>query len=240
MNTMKLGVNIDHVATLRQARMTSYPDPVLAARLAHKAGADNITCHLREDRRHIQDRDVLRLKKEIELPLNFEMAATSEMVAFAKELSPHMVTIVPERREELTTEGGLDVFKNRKTLERYISDLRQTSIGEISLFIDPDIETIELCKKLGADSIEIHTGRYCETLDQNNAELELKKIAVAATHAKSLGLWVHAGHGINYENVSEIKSIPVIHSLQIGHAIVARSVYVGIENAVKQMRQLIL
>jgi len=236
---MKLGVNIDHVATLRQARKTTYPDPIFAAEQALRAGADNITCHLREDRRHIQDHDVVELRKKISLPLNFEMAATKEMVSFAKDLAPYTVTIVPERREELTTEGGLDVVKHRKSLEAFVSDLSRAPIAEVSLFVDPELSIIELSKKLGAHAVELHTGRYCELTDKDLIEGEFRKIAEAAAYAKELGLVVHAGHGIHYDNVTHLCQIADLHSLQIGHAIVARAVYVGMEAAVAQMRILI-
>lgn len=236
---VKLGVNVDHIATLRQARKTTYPDPVAAAKLAQAAGADNITCHLREDRRHIQDQDVVRLKNEITIPLNFEMAATKEMVAFAKKIRPQTVTLVPERREELTTEGGLDVFKNKDWLRACVEELRLASIEEVSMFVNPDERSIQSSKELGANAVELHTGKYCEAIEPAEVSQELEKLSQATEYARNLGLAVHAGHGLHEDNVVAVAKITGIDSLQIGHGIVSKAVYIGIHEAVIQMKQLI-
>lgn len=237
----KLGVNIDHVATLRQARGTRYPDPVSAAALVEKAGADQITVHLREDRRHIQDTDVRLLRRSVQTELNLEMAATREMLAFALDLKPNTVTFVPEKRRELTTEGGLDVKKSGKTLGEFTPQLQKAGV-RVSLFINPEEEDILRSAELGADAVEIHTGRYAEAADSKRgegAEEELRRIAQMALLAKEKGLWVAAGHGLNYTNLSAVAKIREIIEFNIGHSLIARSVFVGLERAVQEMKQLL-
>lgn len=234
----KLGVNIDHVATLRQARGTRYPDPLAAAALAEKAGADQITVHLREDRRHIQDTDVRLLRRSVQTDLNLEMAATKEMLAFAIDAKPNVVTFVPEKRQELTTEGGLDVKKTRKILEDFIPQLQKAGV-RVSLFINPDESDVLLSAELGVDAIEIHTGGYAEARDEDEIAQELKRIVAAAEVGKSKGLWVAAGHGLNYANASAVAKIQEIVEFNIGHSIVARALMVGLEQAVREMKKLI-
>lgn len=234
----KLGVNVDHVATLRQARGTRYPDPVAAAALAEQAGCNQITVHLREDRRHIQDADVRILKRSVQTELNLEMAGTKEMVRLAIDLQPHSVTIVPEKRKELTTEGGLDLRKNFKALAEFLPLLQKKGI-RVSLFIDPVEEQIQLAARLHADAVEIHTGLYAEAKKPEQAERELERIRRAAVLGKGLGLWVAAGHGLNYQNVQPVAGIPEILEFNIGHAIIARAFFVGMEAAVQEMKQLI-
>jgi len=233
----RLGVNVDHVATLRQARRVSYPDPVTAAMLAELAGAEQITIHLREDRRHIQDRDLRILRDTVQTVLNLEMAASSEMVKIAYEFKPDTVTLVPERREELTTEGGLDVSSQRDQLTKLIKNLKDGDIV-VSLFIDPDLDQIRASHRCNADRVELHTGRYCEARKEKDKQKELSRIVDAAKAATKLGLGVAAGHGLNYENVRPIARIQEIDELNIGHAIVARAVLVGLERAVREMIQL--
>lgn len=230
----RLYVNVDHVATVRQARQTVEPDPLAAALLAELAGADGITIHLREDRRHIQDRDVARIRKEIKTKLNLEMAPTDEMVRIALETSPDQVSLVPEKREEITTEGGLDICSREKRLKGLKDRFKLAGIS-FSLFIDPDIEQINAAHRVEADSIEINTGLYSELKDASEIERELSKIRNAASHAAERGLRVFAGHGLNNENVSAIAVIPEIEELNIGHNIVARAIYIGMENSVKEM-----
>ncbi|MCC6272157.1 MAG: pyridoxine 5'-phosphate synthase [Deltaproteobacteria bacterium] len=232
-----LGVNIDHIATLRQARRISYPDPVVAARMAQDAGADQITCHLREDRRHIQDADVPDLLKAVTIPVNLEMAATAEMEAFALRHRPAKITLVPERREELTTEGGLDVVAHRGILAPMVAKLRQSGLF-VSLFVDPDPEQLRCSRELGADSVELHTGAYCEVPAERRGP-ELKRLAEAARLAKALGFFVAAGHGLNYENILPVKKIPEIEEYNIGHSIVAHAVLVGWDRAVREMKALV-
>ena len=234
----KLGVNIDHVATLREARGTRYPDPVSAAVLVEKAGGDQITVHLREDRRHIQDTDVRLLRRTVQTELNLEMAATEEMVKFAIDLKPNLVTLVPEKRQELTTEGGLDVKKNRKRLAEYVPKLIKSGV-RVSLFINPDEEDVALSAELKSDAIEIHTGSYAEARTEEQARAELARIAVAARLGKSKGLWVAAGHGLHYQNTAAVAAIREIVEFNIGHSIIARALFVGIEAAVREMKQLI-
>jgi pyridoxine 5-phosphate synthase len=234
MRLAKLGVNVDHVATIRQARGTVEPDPVTAAALAELAGADSITVHLREDRRHIQDRDVEILRRTVQTRLNLEMAATDEMVAIALRTRPDSATLVPERREELTTEGGLDVVQQRQLLKRPIELLRQAGIT-VSLFVDPDLEQLKAAHRLGADAIEIHTGSYCEAETGSVRRAELTKIETAIKAARKLGLGVNAGHGLNYWNVQEVVALGGIEEFNIGHSIVSRSVLVGMERAVREM-----
>ena len=233
----RLGVNVDHVATLRQARRTMYPDPVTAAALAELAGAGQITIHLREDRRHIQERDLRILRETVQTLLNLEMAATQEMVKIAYEHKPDVVTLVPERREELTTEGGLDVGGQREQVAKIIKNLKDGEIT-VSLFIDPDLDQIRAAHKVNADRIELHTGRYCEARNERERARELGRIVDAAKAAARLGMSVAAGHGLNYDNVLPIARIEEIDELNIGHAIVARAVLVGFERAVREMLEL--
>lgn len=230
----RLYVNVDHVATVRQARKTVEPDPLVAALLAERAGADGITIHLREDRRHIQDRDVARIRKEIKTKLNLEMAPTEEMVRIALKTSPDQVSLVPEKREEITTEGGLDVCSQEKRLKDLKDRFKLAGIL-FSLFIDPDIKQINAAHRVGADSVEINTGLYSELEDAGEIERELSEIRKAALHAAERGLRVFAGHGLTTENVSAIAVIPEIEELNIGHNIVARAIYQGMENSVKEM-----
>jgi len=231
---MRLGVNVDHIATIRQARRAKEPDPVAAALIAELAGADQITLHLREDRRHIQERDVRLLREVIKTRLNLEMAATEEMLKFALEVSPDSITLVPERREELTTEGGLDVEANRERLTPFIMALKDGGI-RVSLFIDASPAQVKASHRVGANSIEIHTGRYAEAKDEAQRSAELEKITDAAKLASRMGLRVHAGHGLDYQNVERIVQIAEIEELNIGHSIVARACMVGMERAVRQM-----
>lgn len=232
-----LGVNIDHIATLRQARRITYPDPIVAARMAQDAGADQITCHLREDRRHIQDGDVPQLLKAVDIPVNLEMAATAEMEAFALKHRPAKVTLVPERREELTTEGGLDVMTHRAVLGPMVAKLRQAGLF-VSLFIDPDETALQCSHEIGADSVELHTGAYCDAAVTTRAK-ELERLAKASRRAKELGFFVAAGHGLNYENILPVKKIPEIEEYNIGHSIVAHAVLVGWDRAVREMKALV-
>ncbi len=239
MNPIHLGVNIDHVATLRNARGTQYPDPVHAADIAERAGASGITVHLREDRRHITDRDVRLLKETIQTRMNLEMAVTDEMVEIALSVKPAFVCLVPEKREELTTEGGLNVVEHFEKVKAATEKLTQAGI-HVSLFIDADKAQIEAAKRCGAPFIELHTGQYAEAVTDQDVEQELKKIAMGASYAESLGLKVNAGHGLTYHNVAPIAAIPQIYELNIGHAIVGRAVFEGLANAVKEMRALML
>lgn len=232
----KLGVNVDHVATIRQARGVDYPDPVAAAVLAELAGCHGIVAHLREDRRHMQERDLRLLREIVKTKLNLEMAPTKEMVDFAIDLLPDQVCLVPERREELTTEGGLDVLRYEGILKEATSSLLEKGIA-VSLFIDPEPSQIEAAKGIGAPMIELHTGRYCEAIGKER-ENELEKLRKGVDLGKRLGLIVNAGHGLNYQNVREVAMIDGIEELNIGHAIVARAVLVGMEQAVRQMLDL--
>ncbi|WP_193074021.1 pyridoxine 5'-phosphate synthase [Pseudomonas sp. FME51] len=233
-----LGVNIDHVATLRQARGTRYPDPIQAAIEAEQAGADGITVHLREDRRHIQDRDVRLLAEVLQTRMNFEMAVTDEMIAFAAEIRPAHVCLVPERREELTTEGGLDVAGGGARIQQAVEQLAGYGC-EVSLFIDPDPRQIEAARNAGAPAIELHTGHYAETTGAEQ-ELALQRIRESVAYARKLGLVVNAGHGLHYHNVEPIAAIPGINELNIGHAIIARALFSGLAGAVVEMRALIM
>lgn len=233
-----LGINIDHVATLRQMRNTHYPDPVEAADIAVAAGADSITVHLREDRRHIQDHDVITLKSKLSVPLNLEMAITEEMLAFAEELKPAFCCFVPERRQELTTEGGLDVSANLARVRDACSRMADAGI-RTSLFIDPDPEQIHAAADSGAGVIEIHTGRYADAMTTDNRNEDLAEIMAAVSVGMSLGLQINAGHGLNYENVQAIAAINGIYELNIGHSIIARSVFTGLDAAIREMKQLI-
>ena len=233
-----LGVNIDHVATLRQARGTTYPDPVKAALICEQAGAEGITLHLREDRRHIQDDDVRRMRPLLKTHMNLEMAVTAEMVEFAKEIKPHHVCFVPEKRQEVTTEGGLDVLGHFEDVKAATQAL--TAIGcEVSLFIDADIAQIDAAIACGAPTIEIHTGAYADAKTAEAQQHELERIVQGAEYAASKGLLVNAGHGLNLENVTPIAQIPQIHELNIGHSIIADAVFVGLAQAVQQMKAVI-
>lgn len=234
-----LGVNIDHVATLRNARGTLYPSPVLAAQMAELAGADLITLHLREDRRHIHDDDVQQVKAVVQTRLNLEMALTPEMLAHALQVCPQDVCIVPERREEVTTEGGLDVRRFYPLAAEFTQQLLASGI-RVSIFIDPDVEQIKLAHEMGAPVIEIHTGRYADARTASEQVAELARIRKAAEYASSLGMVVNAGHGLNYHNVQAIAAITQIRELNIGHAIIGHAVFVGMERAVKEMRALMI
>lgn len=237
-NSIQLGVNVDHIATLRQARGTSYPDPMHAADIARKAGADGITVHLREDRRHIQDHDVYSIRGNVALPMNFEMAATSEMLKIAKTVKPHECCIVPEKREELTTEGGLDVLKNKSQLADFIKDLQEHNIN-VSLFIDPIEEQIQACGDLGVDIVELHTGTYADC-GEDQRDAQLKRIQHGAAIANRLNIQVNAGHGLHYQNVMPIAAIKEIVCLNIGHSIVARASMTGFYEAVFAMKQIMI
>ncbi len=229
-----LGVNVDHVATVRQARRAPVPDPVAAAVLAELAGADGITIHLREDRRHIQDRDLEVLRHTVKTRLNLEMAATEEMVRIALERRPDQVTLVPEKRAELTTEGGLDVVRERAATAVAVTALQEAGIP-VFLFVDPTARQLDASRELGARGIEIHTGSFCDASDEATLARELDRVRQAAAHAVRLGLEIHAGHGLDYRNVAPIAATPGIVELNIGHSIVARAVLVGMERAVREM-----
>lgn len=230
-----LGVNIDHVATLRQARGTNYPDPVKAALVCEQAGAEGITLHLREDRRHIQDDDVRRMRPLLKTRMNLEMAVTEEMIEFAKEIRPQHVCLVPERREEVTTEGGLDVVGNFAAVKAATQEL--TAIGcDVSLFIDADLAQIDAAVACGAPTIEIHTGAYANAENEAAQQAELTRIIQGVEYAASCGLVINAGHGLNLDNVGAIAAIQHIHELNIGHALIGDAVFVGLEQAVKRMK----
>jgi pyridoxine 5-phosphate synthase len=231
----RLGVNVDHVATLRQARRTTYPSPVAAAQLAELGGADQITIHLREDQRHIQAEDLMLLRKTVGTRLNLEMAATEDMKSKAFEARPDMVTLVPERRQELTTEGGLDVAGQKDLLKRFISELKGAEIP-VSLFVDPDIDQITASYRVGADAVEIHTGRFCEAKTRGEREEERIRLVNACKAATKSKLKCYAGHGIHYDNVGDIAAITEIEELNIGHSIVGRAVLVGMQEAVREMK----
>jgi len=232
---LRLGVNIDHVATLRNARGTTHPDPVQAASLAAAAGADSITAHLREDRRHIRDSDIERLRAEIALPLNMEMAATAEMVAIALRLRPHAVCVVPEKREERTTEGGLDVAGHREALRPLLTPLIEAGI-RVSLFVEPDPRQLDAARALGAPVVELHTGAYCDGGEGEARAAELARIVAAAAHAEAVGLECHAGHGLTFDTVAPVAAIPTIVELNIGHFLIGEAVFTGLEAAIRQMR----
>lgn len=234
---IRLGINIDHIATLRNARGGRHPDPLRAAELAVEAGADNITAHLREDRRHIRDEDIARLTAAAIAPLNLEMAVTQEMLAIALNTRPHACCLVPERRQELTTEGGLDVAGQIATLTPFIAELRDADI-QVSLFIDPDLEQIAASRKVGADAVELHTGTYCAAAagDGPSFRRELKRLIDGAREAARAGLEVHAGHGLDYDNVVPVASIPEIVELNIGHYLVGEALFVGLFDSVSRMR----
>ena len=234
---IKLGVNIDHVATLRQARGTKYPSVVEAALRAEQAGADSITLHLREDRRHMQDEDIFAIRPLLQTKMNLELAATDEMIAIALKVKPQDVCIVPERREERTTEGGLNIKDGYDHLYRATQRLTEKG-SRVSLFIAPDLKDIDLAKKMGAPVIEIHTGSYADAEDEDTKHKELQRVKEAVAHALSLGLVVNAGHGLHYHNVNLIAGIPGIEELNIGHAIVAHALFVGWDNAIREMKLL--
>lgn len=234
----KLGVNIDHVATIRQARRTIEPDPVWAAVLAELAGADVITLHLREDRRHIQDRDVRVMKQTVQVKLNLEMAAEEAITDIACDIHPHQATLVPERREEVTTEGGLDIIRNFDRVKRCTDRLLAKGI-EVSMFIDADPRQIEASKSLGAQAVELHTGRYADAATVTEQDAEFEKLASAGQFAIQQGLILHLGHGLTYRNVQRVAAIPGVCELNIGHSIIARAVMVGMERAVREMKELI-
>jgi pyridoxine 5-phosphate synthase len=238
MQRVYLGVNIDHVATLRQARGSRYPEPVQAALLAEQAGADGITVHLREDRRHIQDRDVELLMQTCQTRINLEMAATEEMIAIALRLRPPHCCLVPEKRAELTTEGGLDVIGNEAALRDACRRLQDAGI-QVSLFIDADGRQIEASQRCGAAAIEIHTGHYAEAVDETARQRELQRIRRGVEQGRAAGLIVNAGHGLHYHNTVDIAALPGIHELNIGHSIIARAVLTGLDEAVRSMRALI-
>lgn len=233
---IRLGVNIDHVATVRQARRTYEPDPVAAAVLATLGGADGITVHLREDRRHIQDRDLLLLRQTVNTRLNLELATADEVLAIAVRVKPDEATLVPEKREELTTEGGLDVVAHADAVKRATETLKAAGIL-VSLFIDASIEQVEMAKAVGAEAIEFHTGSYADARGTDAVEAELAKLRTATAHAVQRGLHVHMGHGLNYHNVAAVVRIPGVEELNIGHSIVSRAVLVGMERAVRDMKQ---
>lgn len=233
---LRLGVNIDHVATIRNARGGVHPDPVHAAKLAEKAGADGITAHLREDRRHISDGDIERLMDAILLPLNLEIAATDEMLAIALRHKPHAACIVPEKREERTTEGGLDVVGGKKTLRPVIAALKDAGI-RVSLFVEPDPKQMEAAAALGADIVELHTGRYCDTTGAEQAR-ELDRIITAAAATRDLGLECHAGHGLTFDTVSPVAAITDVVELNIGHFLIGEAIFSGLDSAIRRMRSL--
>jgi len=237
-DAVRLGVNVDHIATLRQARKSEEPDPVAAAILAELAGADGITVHLRGDRRHIQDRDVDVLRRSVRTKLNLEMAASPQMVTLAATHKPDHATLVPERREELTTEGGLDVVLNQNLIRKTVVDLREAGIA-VSIFVDPDYEQIRAIAKLEVRMIEINTAKYAEARREDQAALQAEKVAQAARAAAKLGIRVLAGHGLDYRNVGRVVAIPEIEELNIGHSIVARAALVGMERAVREMKALL-
>lgn len=232
-----LGVNVDHVATVREARKTNEPDPVAAATLAELGGADGITIHLREDRRHIQDRDLRVLRETVNVPLNLELATDEEVVRIACEVLPDQITLVPERREEVTTEGGLDIITHLKAVEVAIKRLRDAGI-RISLFLDPEPDQIEVAKDLGVDAVELHTGQYA--IAKGDAQHhELTRLATSGQLIRGFGMTLHAGHGLNYQNVKPVAELEGMHELNIGHSIVSRAVMVGMERAVREMKALI-
>ncbi|OGP12258.1 MAG: pyridoxine 5'-phosphate synthase [Deltaproteobacteria bacterium GWA2_47_9] len=234
----RLSVNIDHIATLRQARLGKEPDPVTAASIVELAGADGITVHLREDRRHIQDRDVRLLRETVKTRLNLEMAATEEMINIAIETKPDMVTLVPEKRAELTTEGGLDVIINKESLSKQVSILKDGGIT-VSLFINPEIDQVKGALRVGADYVEVHTGRYADAVNKEEGEIEFGRILDAVKVASKLRLGINAGHGLNYINIKKISKISEIEEFSIGHSIIARAALVGLDRAVREMAELV-
>lgn len=237
MNALRLGVNIDHIATVRNARGGSHPDPVSAALLAQSAGADGITAHLREDRRHIRDADIYALKQSIALPLNFEMAATDEMVAIACDVRPHAACIVPEKREELTTEGGLAVVSRKDRLAAQIDRLKTDGI-RVSLFVDADEDDLLAASQIGADIVELHTGRFCDLPAGPERTREYERLISAARYASDCGLEVHAGHGLSFETAGQISCIPEIVELNIGHFLMGAALFTGLPDVIAQMRRI--
>ncbi|OGR02260.1 MAG: pyridoxine 5'-phosphate synthase [Deltaproteobacteria bacterium RIFOXYD12_FULL_53_23] len=235
---VSLAINVDHVATLRQARGITEPDPVLAAGICELAGAQGIVVHLREDRRHIQDRDLRLLRQTVKTKLNLEMGANEEIIAIALEIKPDMITLVPEKRRELTTEGGLNVAGQKKRLKEVIARTGKAGIP-VSLFIDPDSRQISAAHQVGAAFIEIHTGRYCDATTEQTRDHEFALIATAAEEAYEMGLRVNAGHGLNYLNTSRVASLGILEELNIGHAVMARAIYVGLDQAVREMLALL-
>ncbi|MEM9102165.1 MAG: pyridoxine 5'-phosphate synthase [Pseudomonadota bacterium] len=236
MKPIFLGVNVDHVATIRQARGTRYPDPVTAAAIAEQAGADGITIHLREDKRHIQERDVRILKETLTTRMNLEMAVTDSMLKFAESIQPEFCCLVPEKREELTTEGGLDVFTHEKQIKDAVEKLSEYDTC-VSLFVDADSRQLEACAKTGATYVEIHTGHYAHAKTIKKRHIEYQKILEAVKIADQLGLSVNAGHGLTIDNVGPIAAIPEVVELNIGHAIIAKAIFIGLETAVKEMKE---
>lgn len=239
-NTLRLGVNIDHVATIRNARGGQHPDPVRAAEIAAKAGADGITAHLREDRRHISDTDIDRLMDTLELPLNLEMAATEEMLEIALKHKPHACCLVPERREELTTEGGLDAAAQHNQLAPYVSELVDAKI-RVSLFVNPDRVQLAVAKAMGAQVVELHTGSYCDALNDGDAEKaggELARLQQAAREGHEMGLEMHAGHGITFDGVGAIAAIPELVELNIGHFLIGEAIFGGLDSTIRRMRSM--
>jgi len=233
---LRLGVNIDHVATVREARGSAYPDPVRAAKLAEAAGADGITAHLREDRRHISDADIDRLSRELAIPLNLEMAATDEMHIIALNAKPHAACIVPEKREEITTEGGLDAARQHNHLSPIVRSLGAAGI-RVSLFVEPDPRQLDAARSLGAPVVELHTGAYANAEGDAQARI-LKRLGEAAAYGASLGLEIHAGHGLTFDNVKPIAAIPEIRELNIGHFLVGEAIFIGLDASVRKMREL--
>ncbi len=237
---LRLGINIDHVATVRNARGGSYPDPLRAAKLAEEAGADGITAHLREDRRHISDADIDGLMEVLKVPLNFEMAATPEMQAIALRHKPHAVCIVPEKREELTTEGGLEVAREENRLAHFIAPIREAGC-RVSLFVATDKRQIDAASRIGANIVELHAGPYCDAFSEGHfdvAETELEKLRDMSAYAHSLGLEVHAGHGITYDTVKPIAEFPEVVELNIGHFLIGEAIFLGLQPAIQKMRDL--
>jgi pyridoxine 5-phosphate synthase len=235
---MKLAINIDHIATLREARGENEPDPVIAAGICELAGAEGIVCHLREDRRHINDRDVRLLRDVVKTKLDLEMAATEEMVKIASEILPEIVTLVPEKRKELTTEGGLNILSDKERYIEFIKELHSKDIL-VSLFIDPEPVNVDLAIELNADIIEIHTGKYANTITEKDQITELSKIGVTARMASEVGLIVTAGHGLNYRNIFPLLNITEIQEVSIGHSVIARAVFTGLKKAVEDMKAII-
>jgi len=239
MKKIRLGVNIDHVATIRNARGENYPEPLNAALVAEQSGADSITIHLREDRRHINDSDLKKIKKKIKVPLNLEMAPTNEMMKIAIKSKPHFICIVPEKRKEITTEGGLNLFKYQKKIIKIIKILKKNKI-RTSLFIEPKISDVLLAKKINSDCIEIHTGKYCNLINKNKrSEAEFLKIKKAASYAYNIGLEVHAGHGLTYVSAKKISKIKTISELNIGHFLVSESLFDGLKKTIKNFKRII-
>lgn len=234
----KLGVNVDHVATVRQARLASFPDPVFAALEAERGGADGIVVHLREDRRHIQERDVYLLREKIKTKLNLEMATNEEIIRFALKIKPDSICIVPEKRKELTTEGGLDVFGQKNKLKKVVQQFQNKGI-EVSLFIDPEVKQIEAAKFVNADAVELHTGEYANAKTKKERMREYKRLVEASKIVLEEGIILNAGHGLDYQNVLPVARIPGISDLNIGFSIIARAIFVGVYQAVKEMKQLI-